>query len=169
VSIEELWKRLNDHLNDDDGTGCVWDLVDHVEIGMKSLLLQAGMRIIDCPGKWPSRHHELTMLTATTTGFGDTNLTRAARANEARRKADIEMPVLKAKRVQSQTLDLQEICTSITHHGSQNTVVVVTKLDVSKFPCSGELSANSSRLHPRKKSRNPSTTFFQVVRFWSHA
>jgi hypothetical protein len=64
-------------------------------------------------------------------GLGDLNQSRTAATNAIRRKAGYEVIVAKSDRVMTEEVVNQQIRQSIRAHGAKNTVLVLTKKDVS--------------------------------------
>jgi hypothetical protein len=67
----------------------------------------------------------------TNSGLGDLNQSRTAATNATRRKAEFEVIVAKSERVTTEDVVDHQIKQSIKVHGAKNTVLVLTKIDVS--------------------------------------
>jgi aspartate carbamoyltransferase catalytic subunit len=74
------------------------------------------------------RRTHLTLL-----GLGDLNQSRTAATNAIRRRAQIEIIVAKPERIATDQNVLQQIKQSIKTHGAKNTILVLTKIDVSDY------------------------------------
>lgn len=64
-------------------------------------------------------------------GLNDLNQSRTLLTNKARRQADTELHIGRPERVQANEVLNEEVDLSLRHHGSDGTILVLTRIDVS--------------------------------------
>lgn len=130
MKADVLMEKTQSYIAQHETLPSLWPIVSYVNIAMGSGLLSNAVSIIDLPGMYGSGAFGEVAFDVVL-GLGDLNQSRTAATNSIRRKANMEIIVAKSDRVMTEEVVDAQIKQSIRAHGAKNTVLVLTKIDVS--------------------------------------